>query len=92
MTSSIPVSMPEDLLHEIETAASDTGLSRQDVIRQSTKLGIPKLREQLSKPGGRITNIDPLPPAVAKRLYAERDDDEESIRLFMAAQSKSVEE
>jgi len=40
----------------------------------------------------RITNVDPLPDKVLKRLYGQADDDADSIRLFMAAQTKAVEE
>jgi hypothetical protein len=40
----------------------------------------------------RITNVDPLPDKVLKRLYAQEDDDAKFIRVFMAAQTKAVEE
>ena len=46
-SSSIPLSMPDDLLKEVESAASATGLSKQDIMRQSMKLGLPRLRKNL---------------------------------------------
>src|SRR2546422_3124603 len=52
---------------------------------------LPKVREQFAGSTGRITNVDPLPKKVLERLYAERDDDEESIRRFIAAQPKDSE-
>lgn len=45
-TTSIPLAVPPDLLEEIRTAARDTGLSQADVMRQSMKAGLPKVREQ----------------------------------------------
>jgi hypothetical protein len=48
----------------------------------------------MSRPAkdSRITNVDPLPDKVLKRLYGQADDDADSIRLFMAAQAKAIEE
>lgn len=48
----------------------------------------------MSRPAkdSRITNVDPLPDKVLKRLYSQADEDAESIRLFMTAQTKAVEE
>jgi hypothetical protein len=43
-----PLAMPQDLLQEVRKVAADTGLSIADAMRQSMKLGLPKLRKQLS--------------------------------------------
>ncbi|HET7625905.1 MAG TPA: hypothetical protein VFM25_11640 [Verrucomicrobiae bacterium] len=48
MSASIPLSVPNDLLEAIRDAAEETHLSEADVMRQSMKLGLPKLREQFS--------------------------------------------
>ncbi len=85
-----PLAVPADFLREMKQAAKETGLSTAATIRQSAKLGLPKLREQMAV--GRVTNVAPLPDKVARALYSQPDDDAESIRLFMAAQSKSVQE
>ncbi len=90
-SATIPLALPKDLLGEVQSAAKETGLSQQDVMRQSMKLGLPTLRQLLGKPG-RVTNVDPLPDAVLRKVYSERDDDEDSIRLFMKAQSCNTEE
>ena len=92
MSAPIPVSMPDELLGLIRAAAKESDLSQQDVIRQSVKLGLPKFRQQHANPKRRITNVDPLPDNVARKLYAQPDDDQEGIRLFMAAQAKNIEE
>ena len=36
----------------------------------------------------RVTNVDPLPADVLKKLYAEREEDGEVIDRFIAAQPK----
>jgi len=41
-----PLALPSDLLKEIRKTAKATGLSLADTMRQSIKLGAPKLREQ----------------------------------------------
>jgi hypothetical protein len=46
MSSPIPVSMPDELIKSVRAAAKETNLSQQDVIRQSVRLGLPRLREQ----------------------------------------------
>jgi hypothetical protein len=43
-----PLSMPVDLLGEMQNAAKRTNLSIADAMRQSMRLGLPKLLEQLS--------------------------------------------
>ena len=85
-----PLALPPALLGEVRKTAKQTGLSLADAMRQSLKLGLPRLREQLAV--GRITNVAPLSEEVARRLYSESDDDAEAIRLFAAAQAKVIEE
>ena len=85
-----PLAMPPDLYVEVRRTAKQTGLSLAEAMRQSMKLGLPKLRDQLAV--GRVTNIDPLPAKVARRLYSMPDDDTDGIKQFMAAQTKSDEE
>src|SRR2546427_5083105 len=86
-----PLQVPDDLMAEVESTAKSVQLSKADVMRQSIKLGLPKLREQLSAEAGRVTNVDPLPDRVLKKLYREREDDDASIRRFIAAQPKETE-
>jgi hypothetical protein len=83
-----PLAMPVDLLDELKQAAKESGLSTAATIRQSAKLGLPKFREQTAS--GRITNVAPLPSSVARKLYAEREEDMDSIRRFIAAQPKDA--
>jgi hypothetical protein len=83
-----PLAIPRSLLKEVRSAAKSTGLSMADVMRQSMKVGLPKVREQLS---GRVTNVDPLPERELERLYTDREEDAESIRQFIVAQPKDAE-
>jgi hypothetical protein len=43
-----PLAMPADLLGEMRNAAKQTNLSIADAMRQSMRLGLPKLLAQLS--------------------------------------------
>ena len=43
-----PLAMPSDLLTEVRRTAKATGLSMADAMRQSMRLGLPRLREQLA--------------------------------------------
>ena len=84
-----PLALPLDFLDEFKQVAKEAGLSTAATIRQSAKLGLPKFREQISS--SRVTNVAPLPDKVARKLYAERAEDMDSIRRFIAAQPKDVE-
>ncbi len=83
-----PLAWPADVLGEMKHAAKQTGLSTADIIRQSAKLGLPKLLEQMG--AGRVTNVEPQPESVAGKLYAERGEDMVCIRRFIAAQPKDA--
>ena len=83
-----PLALPLDFLDEFKQAAQEAGLSTAATIRQSAKLGLPKFREQISS--SRVTNVALLPAKVARKLYAEREEDMNSIRRFIAAQPKDV--
>jgi hypothetical protein len=82
-----PLAVPPGFLDEFRQAAKETGLTTADVLRQSAKLGLPELLDRLSS---RVTNVEPLPDKVARKLYAERDEDLDSIRTFIAAQPKDA--
>lgn len=47
-TAVYPISMPDELAKEVRQVAKKTGLSMADAMRQSMKLGLPKLLERLS--------------------------------------------
>lgn len=47
-SATYPLAMPSGLLKEMRKAAKQTNLSVADAMRQSMRLGLPKLLEQLS--------------------------------------------
>lgn len=85
-----PLALPPPLLKEIRRTAKETGLSLADAMRQSLKLGLPKLREHLMV--ARVTNIDPLPDHVLERIYSQPDFDPELTDQFIKSQSFHIDE
>jgi hypothetical protein len=61
-----PLAMPPDLLDDVRRTASDTGLSMADAMRQSMRLGLPRLREQLS-----ASPLKPLTRREVQRAFKE---------------------
>ncbi len=59
-------------------------------MRQSMKLGLPKLRERLSAAAGRVTNVEPLPRKVLEEIYSRPERDEAGIKQLIKAQAKGV--
>ena len=59
-----PLALPSDLLKEIRKTAKATGLSLADTMRQSIKLGAPKLREQLEP-----SKLKPFSREEVRRAY-----------------------
>jgi hypothetical protein len=60
-----PLALPPDLLGEARRTAKEAGLSLADALRQSLKLGLPKLREQLAAQA-----LKPFTPAEAGEAFA----------------------
>ena len=87
MSQTIPISLPDDLLAGVRATVNQAHLSVQDVFQQSTRLGLPKLREQLANSGERITNVDPLPDEILERIYARPERDEAGVEQLMQAQA-----
>ena len=58
--------MPDDLLADIRAAARDTGLSQADVVRQSVKAGLPKIRKQFRAD----RKLRPFTKEEARRAFA----------------------
>jgi len=72
-----PLALPPDLLAEVRRTAKATGLSMADAMRQSMKLGLPKLKEQLCP--------TPLKPLTAEEVKAafRRDKEWEAFESAM---------
>ena len=74
-----PLAMPNDLLEEVRQTAKATGLSMADAMRQSMKLGLPKLREQLS-----TAHLRPFTPKEIKAAF-KRDEEWEAFESAMTS-------
>jgi hypothetical protein len=65
-TTPYPIAMPDELLADVRRAARETGLSQADVIRQSVKAGLGKVRKQFSTQ----QKLRPFTKAEARRAFA----------------------
>lgn len=82
--------MPDELLAEVRSTAELTGLSQQDIMRQSIKAGIGKVREAFATSAGRVTNVEPLPEAVLRKCYTRPERDEAAVDRLIKRQAKGV--
>jgi hypothetical protein len=77
-TTSYPLAVPEDLLVEVRETAAATGLSLAAAMRQSMRLGLPRLREQLAL----APTIRPFTKAEAERAFSpDPEGDDLAARL-----------
>ncbi len=60
--------MPPDLLRKIRRAAKRTGLSLADAMRQSMKLGLPKLEAELSMKE-QLTRLKPMTQEESRKCW-----------------------
>ena len=78
----MPLAMPDDLLKEVESVASETGRTKQEIICQSIKLGLPKLRKHPPSPRG----LRPFTPAESRAAFGP-DSEWERLEAAMARRS-----
>lgn len=81
-TETYPLAVPADLLGEVHKAAQQTGLSVADTMRQSMKLGLPKLVEQLA--GESIKNLEPFTEEEARRCFEIPDPEFDALSAHCA--------
>ena len=67
-SETVPLAMPSELLRQVRRAAKQTGLSMADAMRQSMKLGLPKLVAELA-----CSKVTPMTAAEARRTYANTE-------------------
>lgn len=87
-----PLRLPAEDAKAVNDVCRQSRSSFNRVLAMCVRKALPAVRESLAAESGRVTNVDPLPDKVLKRLYGQADDDADSIRLFMDAQAKTVEE
>ena len=81
-TDTYPLAVTPDLLGEVRRASEDLGLSMADIMRQSMKLGLPKLRDQLSPDP--LKNIKPLSRAESRRCYQQPNREFDALEHHLA--------
>jgi hypothetical protein len=71
----------------LAAAQAKSGQSRNTLIVHCVRQALPDVVARFQPPAARVTNVDPLPKAVFKRIYSKpEEEDEEGVRLFVAAQ------
>jgi hypothetical protein len=78
-SETFPLAMPADLLEEVRQAAKRTGLSMADVVRQSAKIGLPKLVEDFA-----LRSIKPLSPEECRRCFDQPNPEFDALEAHMA--------
>ncbi len=66
--------MPGEDSSAVAALVKDTGQSINDVLVLAIRKGLPLAREALRTQSGRVTNVDPLPDKVWRRIYAQPDE------------------
>jgi len=77
-----PLAVPPELLGEVRQASQDLGLSMADIMRQSMKLGLPKLREKLSPDP--LKTLKPLSKAESRRCYQRPNPEFDALEHHLA--------
>jgi hypothetical protein len=82
-TTSYPLAVPYDLLDEVRDTAAATGLTLAAAMRQSMRLGLPRLREQLA-PG---TTLRPFTKTEAQQAFGP-DPEADALAARLARRSR----
>jgi hypothetical protein len=82
-TDTYPLAAPRDLLGKLRTASEDLGLSVAAIMRQSMKMGLPKLREQLASEPAR--KLKPLSKAESRRCYRQPNREFDPLEHHLAS-------
>jgi hypothetical protein len=61
----------------INAVVRETGSSINEVLILSVRKGLPLARKALARGTGRITNVEPLPDEVWRKIYSQKDEVDE---------------
>ena|SRR5258708_38705687 len=87
-TDTYPLAVPKDLYGDLRKAAKATGLSIADAMRQSMKLGLPKLVEELSVPQA-LKKLKPLSPEECRECWGDPDPEFDALAAHCASLPKA---
>ena len=82
-TDIYPLSLPAELSKAIRKAAKQTGLSMADTMRQSIRLGLPKLVDKLS-----LEELKPLTEEECRKCWEMPDPEFDALAAHCAALPK----
>ena len=68
-SATYPLAITEELLAEVRQTSLATGLSMADAMRQSMKLGLPRLRARLARDKGSVPAVKPFTKAEARKAF-----------------------
>jgi hypothetical protein len=87
-----PLRIPSEVAAKVDRVALKGRTSFNWVVVACVQKGLAEVEKSLAASTGRITNVDPWPKEVARRIYSQPDDDADQIAAMMARQSKVMEE
>ncbi|MGP8202152.1 MAG: hypothetical protein ACLQU4_21945 [Limisphaerales bacterium] len=82
-TNTYPLAVPSGLLQEVRKAARKTGLSMADTMRQSIKLGLPSLVEQLTPDP--LKSLKPFTAEESRRCFERPDPEFDALSAHCAS-------
>jgi hypothetical protein len=87
-----PLRLADQDAKAVAAVCRESRTSFNRVVALCVRKALPDVRKALGSGNDRVTNVDPLPTKTARKVYKQRDDDTEAIRMFMAAQVSEIEE
>jgi|SRR6267142_896193 len=87
-SETVPLAMPPDLLKEVRQTAKQTGLSMADAMRQSMRLGLPRLAEKLSMEQV-LKNLKPMTKEECEQCWGKPDPEWDALEGAMTARPYS---
>jgi hypothetical protein len=81
-----PLRLDQTDKRSIEAVVRASGRTINQVLTLSLRKGLPLAKQALCPDAGRLTNIEPLPDAVWRRIYSRRDE----VDKYTGEQLKAV--
>jgi hypothetical protein len=82
-TNTYPLAVPADLLKEVRKTAQKTGLSMADTMRQSIKLGLPTLVDQLTPDP--LKSLKPFTAEESRRCFQTPNSEFDALSAHCAS-------
>lgn len=80
-SETIPLLVPAELVEKLRATGKRTSLSMADVMRQSMKLGLPRLEESLSP----LAGLEPFTAEQMRECYSKPNPDFDALEHHCAA-------